>query len=147
MQSLGGLVSWAKWTNAAAGASPSLATCCHGPTAGMRWVSPLLSYPHLPHILLPPSSYTQTFTSSLLPFALSQPTILFRRDMRKIILSNAFIVGTHFLAGFILQVVVYGMIIRLIRRMRKSIRGELQLKQHGHPVCVLVGSVYICREV
>ena len=69
--------------------------------------------------------------------------------MRKIILSNAFIVGTHFLAGFILQVVAYGMIIRLIRRMRKSIRGKLfekQLKQHGYPACVLIGgTVYVRR--
>lgn len=85
----------------------------------------LLPYPHLLRILLPPS-YKLTCHLSL---AASQPTILFRRDMRKIILSNAFIVGTHFLAGFILQVVVYGMIIRLIRRMRKSIRGKLFKEQ------------------
>lgn len=46
----------------------------------------------------------------------------FRKNMRKLTVSIAFVIGTHFLAGFILLVVVYRLLIRNIHRMRVTIR-------------------------
>lgn len=135
--SLDRLEFWTKWASAAAGVNPSSAMCCPGPMAEIRWelntvlCTSLLPYPHCNIVLLP--------QNVMPPTALLQPTVLFRKDMRKISLFNALIVGTHFLAGFILLVIVYGMLIRLIRKMRKSIRGrsvkEWLLPQGTRPLC------------
>ena len=43
--------------------------------------------------------------------------------MRKVVVSNATVIGTHFLAGFIVLVIVYRLIIKTIHRMRITARG------------------------
>jgi hypothetical protein len=49
-------------------------------------------------------------------------TMDFRRNMRKLVIVFASVIGTHFLAGFIVLVVIYRLLIRSIHRMRVTVR-------------------------
>ncbi|CAI8054987.1 hypothetical protein GBAR_LOCUS30006 [Geodia barretti] len=60
-------------------------------------------------------------------------TIEFRGNMRKLVVAFAAVIGTHFLAGFIILIIVYGLMIRTIRRMRErnATRGQGATGNYG----------------
>jgi hypothetical protein len=66
-------------------------------------------------------------------------TTEFRGSVRKLVVAFAAVIGTHFLAGFIILVIVYGSMIRMIRRMRErnATRGHGATGNYGamgHPL-------------
>ena len=60
-----------------------------------------------------------------------QATVEFRGNMRKLVVAFAAVIGTHFLAGFIILIIVYGLMIRTIRRMRERNATRKYYREHN----------------